>query len=371
MIRLILPLLLATVVTVPAAAEWQLSEFMISWWGAPGDDVHAQAAVQCGINTIMCKANQLDMCRGYGFKAMLTGATPELAAQLKDDEVIWGYYVRDEPGNEEQYRECAAKREALHEADPNHPGYINLGGSYARHAQRGYMEIVKPEVLSYDYYQWWWGTAAHFSRLEEYRAAALEAGIPLISWIEASAIEQKKMEGNKYIYHPDNYGRLRQSVFTSLAYGVKGIQWWKGTRFCNVRDGQITPQGQDIAKINAELKVMGPTLIRLQSVDVYHTPPLPSATRQVPDDYWVQPQGEGWVLGVFKDPEDKDYLILANRDPQHTKWAVVQIQRAGAQVDKLNKQTGAWLELPVSQHEGGISVDFIVAPGDGELLRLR
>jgi len=111
--------------------------------------------------------------------------------------------------------------------------------------------------------------------------------------------------------------------------------------------------------------------MKLRSVEVFHTPPLPAETRQVPADFWVQPRGNDWVLGVMKDPDDRDYLLLANRDHQHRRWAVLQLQRPQAQVDKFDKQAGKWLRLDTYARDGYTYVDFILAAGDGELLRVR
>ena len=52
------------------------------------------------------------------------------AAQLQDDKAVWGYYIMDEPTNVQECENYAQRRQALHEADPSQPGYVNLGGSY-------------------------------------------------------------------------------------------------------------------------------------------------------------------------------------------------------------------------------------------------
>ena len=45
---------------------------------------------------------------------------------------------------------------------------------------------------------------------------------------------------------------------------------------------KLTKSGQDVAEINKELKVLGPKLVNLHSVDVYNTQPLPLGTREAP-----------------------------------------------------------------------------------------
>ena len=112
---------------------------------------------------------------------------------------------------------------------------------------------------------------------------------------------------------PDNEQKLRHSVYSALAYGVKGIQWLSA--------GLMVAHDQcikDVAAINAELKVIGPTLMKLRSVDVFHTAPLPTNTRSIPLKHWVHVEGEptceGIVMGMFKDEDDMDYIMFVNRD---------------------------------------------------------
>jgi len=360
----------------PASAEWRLTEFMISVWGGPtnspkpdGLDGPVELIKAANIQVVMCKRDQLEVCRKHGLKALLSGATPKMAVELRNDEAVWGYLIKDEPQKpEEEYPALAKRLQAFRKADPNHPSYINLGGSYQRLHSK-FIDVVKPDLLSYDYYQWSWGQDKHFSRLEEYRAAALAAGIPLLIWAHGNA-GPPEMRKTDYHYHcADNLQRMRHSVFTSLAYGAKGVQWFHGG---HIWDGKkLRPCGEDIAVINAELARLGPKLVTLRSVDVFHTPPLHQDTRQVPDDYWAQPKGEDWVLGVFKGPADGNYLLLANRDHRRQRAAVLELVRQASEVEKLDKQSGEWLRLATTEQEGRIVVKLSIGAGDGELLRVR
>ncbi len=365
----------ASLLAAPAGANWQMSEFMISVWGGPtdtpkpdGHDAPVELIKAANLQVVMCKLDQLEVCRANGLKALLFGATPETARTLRDDEAVWGYFVKDEPRKPEEYPALAERIEAFRQADPSHPAYVNLGGSY-RKTHPTFLDVVKPDLLSYDYYQWSWGPEKHFSRLEEYRAAALAAGIPLLIWAHGNAGPPEKREDDYHYHAPDNQQRMRHSVFTSLAYGAKGVQWFHGG---HLWDGtKLRPCGEDVAVINAELAHIGPEVVRLHSVDVFHTPPLPSDTRPLPDYYWVQPKGEDWVVGLFRDPEDVDHLLLANRDHTRRRWAVLQFRRPEVRVEKMDKQTGLWAGVPATQRNGATVVEFTIAAGDGELLRTR
>jgi len=366
--RFITLLLLVMMLPSPVFARWEMSEFMIFLWGGPSENTPAESFAAANFNTVMCVADQLDLCRKYGLKGVVMDATPEMAAKLTEDNAVWGYYVRDEPWNEEQYQSCAQRRAALHQADPNHPGWVNLGGSYQRHKK--YIETVQPEVLSYDYYQWWWERKNHFTLLEDYRAAAQAAGIPLICWVEANANPDCHYNGSTCSYLSDNAEKIRQSVYTSLAYGVKGIEWFVGPPLI-FRDAKLTQAGEDVAAINAELKRLGPILIKLRSVDVFHTAPLPANTRPISPDYWVQAKGRDLTVGMFKDATQADYIMVTNQDYQHRRWAVLQFGHTVNSVAKFDKSCGKWSPLPVGTYQDGSIVELIIGRGDGELLRVE
>jgi len=348
-----------------------MNEFMISFWGGPEDEASAQFIAQADFNVVMCKSDKLELCRKYGLKALLFDASPGLASQLTEDPAVWGYYIVDEPGSAEEFRGLAAKVKTFRKVDPNHPAYINLlssGGDYLN----SFIETVHPDILSYDYYQWWWGSGVYFAKLEEYRTAALNAGIPLICWVEANA--NPSAERDTPTYPPDNAQKLRQSVYTSLVYGIKGIEWFVGPLIFDNDEVtgtlELTQAGKDVAAINVELKLLGPILVQLHSVDVFHTPSLPSDTRELPADYWVQTEESDLVLGMFKDSMQNDYMMVANRKIDDRRRVVLRFLQSVAIVEKFDKKESRWINLPLSKSEKYQFVEFIIAPGDGELLKV-
>lgn len=359
------------------AIEWEIDEFVIMPWGGPspdpdpeGNDALPEVLRAAHFNVVLCGLDDLDLCREWGFRALVQNVSPEQAAELRGDDTVWGYMIKDEPTSHTEYPPLAWRMQRLREADPTHVGYINLGGSLNGHHPL-YLRMVKPDLLSYDYYQWSWGQDRHFSRLEEYRRGALEHGIPLMVWVHGNAGPPEIREDEYYYHAPDNEQRMRDSVFTSLAYGAKGIQWFHGKHM--FAGDHLRPNGEDVARINAELRHLGPALIELRSVEVYHTPPLPPDTRAIPDDSPVQVSGGEIVLGVMEHPREPrtDYFMLANRDHTAACTATLQFREPVRAVQRLDKTTGQWRPLPVEDAAGGSRVEVALAAGDGELLRAR
>ena len=160
--------------------------------------------------------------------------------------------------------------------------------------------------------------------------------------------------GPKNIRPPDNEPRIRQSVFTALAYGLKGVLWFTAGRMFDPGSAELNDCGKDVAAVNADLKELGKVLVNLRHVDTYHTAPLPRDVEEVPADYWLQPYSYisyGVCMGTFKDDNDLDYVFLANKNYDIEMRVALEIARKVPveAVHRLDKNTGAWIEVPVTE----------------------
>ena len=377
MLRVALALMLAAMVTAPALA-WEPQEFLVLLDGpmnvgppTDADDALAQDMAKQGFTVAMWDAGKLDLCRKYGLKLAIS-AYPEwalLAHQVQDHPALWGYYLTDEP-SEEQWPNWLSTIEGIRLVDPAHPWLINLTGG-ANH--RRFIEALHPDLLSYDYYQWWWGRDSFFPLLEDHRASALAAGIPLFCWFEPNTNPETQHDDNA-VPPPDNAQKVRQSVYSSLAYGVKGVQWFNFWMIYTPGTTAMRPWAQEsVAVINHELKRLGPTLIRLTSTEVFHTGDLPGGCRALPADWWVQTRTPDLVLGFFQHRDDPghEYLMVANKSVEQRRWTVLHFTRPVRSVEKLDRSSGEWTALDTGELGGSGAVAFILAPGDGELLRVK
>ncbi len=380
-------LLLWVSFAVSVSAEWNMKEFMITEWGRPelNDEDIAKAAANAGITHIFWTSDKLDLCAKYGLKVLVEQATPEIAKKIAEHPALWGYYLVDEPYPESEFPPLAEKIKALRQADPLHPSFINMLSTTGDFL-RTYMEVVKPEILSFDYYTWFWGSNRYYEKLEQFREAAMLANVPLTSCIETSA---NPMESFEYI--SGNAVKLRLSVYTNLAYGVKGVQWFHAKGLFENGTTNLSKSGRDIAQLNKEMKALGPVLVNLRSTDVFNTAPLPKGTREAPTEHWVHVIGEegvgGLVLGMFKDRDRKafaddvevDYFMVANRDHNHSQNVVVRFQSKWLgiapwhkpktftrSVEQFDRTNGEWKKISSSCAVGFV---FNLAAGDGELFR--
>ncbi len=177
MLRTILIVLLVAMVTVPAAAKWEMSEFVIFLGWAeqvecPDDEAMMQALAEADFNTVMWyDEGGLDLAEKYGLKLLFV---PSFQDRILEHPANWGYYVADEPATY-QFSKVAPTVKQYHQADPNHPAYVNALGSTGEYLH-SFMETFQPRVLSYTGgYQWWSPDQRplHFAKLEAHRVAAL------------------------------------------------------------------------------------------------------------------------------------------------------------------------------------------------------
>ena len=322
---------------------------MISHWSFPKDETRLKQFAKAGFNTVIATPAELPDCRRFGWQALLA-APPEVARDFANDPLVWGYFVFDEPAQKNvAYAALVKKMEAYHSLDARRPAYINLN---ERDDPEAFIKILKPRILSYDYYQWWAKPEPFFPLLEKFRRAALVGNIPLICWVEAVTVSHGPAPA-------DNEAKVRHSVYSALVYGAKGIQWWAWRA-----------DNQDAQNINAELRALGPVLVTLRSVDVFHTAPLPPQTRAVPEESWVKYSTESLLLGLFKNEKGQDFILAANRDWKTPRTAVLAFTPPVSQVSMLDRKTGQWVDLQLSQADCAQTLSHKLPPGDGILLRV-
>lgn len=321
---------------------------MISHWGFPKDEKQLAKFAKAGFNTVIAVPEELPACRKYGWKALLAVPADKAAAYRKDP-IVWGYHVFDEPARKGvPYTKFADAFATLHKLDPTRPAYINLN---EEDNPEQFIKALRPRVLSYDYYQWWSGSKPFYPLLENFRAAALAVDIPLLCWVEAVVVPSGEIP-------KDNEAKVRLSVYSALAYGAKGIQWWAWR-----------PYNDDAAKINTELKVLGPVLLPLRSVGVFHTPPLPDKTQALPADHWLQTSSKNLVVGFFKDSEDRDLVLVVNRDLKKQNDITCTLTRT-SNIERYDRAAGRWSKHQPVFVDGRRALRHTLAAGDGALFRI-
>ncbi len=138
-----------------------------------------------------------------------------------------------------------------------------------------------------------------------------------------------------------------------------------------------------VKKLNARIKALGPTLMKLDTVDVYHSGVVPEETRKLPDDYFFKPLSpdDALLISRMVDREDgRNYLMVVNKDNRSLKKRTVKLQLDGAKTVRFRVHgdiTGLALishdtgqGIPMKRNlENGVFSDSLL-PGEGHLFLL-
>ncbi|MBM3498972.1 MAG: hypothetical protein FJX74_09915 [Armatimonadetes bacterium] len=391
-----------------AAAPWEPEEYPISYWYGPPVEANTRETWQTvrDCNFTVCgpaggysveeNRKMLDLCREVGLRALVVDGRiawqmtagdrwretiGKVIADYEQHPALYGYYLQDEPGYElfQALGEVSREFEAQ---DPAHLPYINLFPTYASVQQLGtptyadhldkYLSIVQPRVLSYDHYCLMKdGTDRkdYFENLELIREYGLRYGTP--PWNIILSLPHLG-------YRDPTADEMRWQVYTSLAYGMKGLMYftywthpdWEAAAEIGIVDAQGKPARlyPIIQALNAETRTLGKTLLGLTSTGVYHTGDTPQGCRRLGRDEIVQlPDDVPLVLGLLQDAAGGQHAMVVNRSHRDPADFDVTLKPHVTGVFEVSAQDGPERELPMEDGQ----VTLTLEPGGGRLLRLQ
>lgn len=341
-----------------------------------------------GAGTPEAAERQLALCEKYGLKLILW--CPGVAGEdLPDGPACWGYGLRDEP-NAADFPGLSERVEAVRKARPGRLAYINLFPDYASSAQLGtatyeehvarFMAEVDVDVLSMDHYPIFKpdadGRDRYCANLEVMRKYALQKGIPFWNFFNTMP----------YGPHTDpTEAQLRWQVFTSIAYGAKGVLYFcyytpAGGEFPKggaiiARDGRRTRHWYEAQRINQQLRNLGPTLMNLTSTAVYRVKPEDDPAQVLRDApitnilrAAVDPPND-YLVGVFVHSDGRRAVLLNNFRFAYSAWPTVEFDVPLEQVREIDKWSGA--EVPVRDDSPDMEgLQVALDAGEGRLFLL-
>jgi len=255
----------------PAAAQgWKQKQFIITFWCPPPATDEALATVAAEhYNLTWVPVEGLDIAAKHGLRAMLTsdllspgvlddpakrGQLDALIERVKKHPALEAYYITDEPGAkafpawESSSPTCAnGTRSTWRTSTCSH---LRERGPTGRERRRGgagqgrlppelrgrrhqrqdrlayrehlkqFIEIVKPDLISYDHYHFLRSGdgSQYFLNLALIRQAAQEANRPFLNIVQAC-------NGEK-VWRLPNAAEMRWLAYTTMAYGGRGISYF-------------------------------------------------------------------------------------------------------------------------------------------------
>jgi len=372
-----------------------------SWLAKPLEpEEDLKGIAECGL-TLACfvRVKELDLCRKFGLKALISdprlqydwaetvdeGKMEENVSSLTEEvggnPALYGYFLRDEPGPRtymREYENLAVVAEALRERTPSKLVYINLLPSRAfdpktneyENYVRRYVETLDAQFLSYDNYSLYEDGSLHYSyfdNLEVMRRMSIEYGIPF--WHILLSVPHRN-------YREPSEADMRFQVYTSLAYGAKGISYFTYHTYDgmdgNCRNAPIdwfgnrTPLWNVLQRLNLQIKTLAPILLKLKSTGVYHWPEVPYGCKRLPGDALttrVHSQiGEGeFLVGEFKHEDGTPYIMLVNINLAESTRFEIEVE---------NQYEIQWVSAYSGLTRSLSGQNSWLAPGQGMLLKL-
>ena len=384
----------------PAVAQerFQQDRFAIGFWVDPpmddrADERYAEIAEAnftlviggFGARTPEQVRRQLELCEKYDLKAVVAtnGLTPDA---YPESPACWGYSVVDEP-NASRFPELAQRIAQIRAARPGRFGYINLFPNYANAAQLGnetydqhvssFMEIVNPDVLSMDHYPILHpgsdSRKSYCDNLAVMREYALKYDVPFWNFFNSMP----------YGPHMDlTEGGLRWQIFTSLAYGAKGVLYFcyytpgggefpRGGAIIR-QDDRRTRHWYQAQRINATLKHFGPTLMSLTSEKVVRIPQegnAPELLAGTPIRNITPTHPGEFMVGVFRHEDGRRAVLLNNYEYRYTAWTTVEFDAAVEEVLEVCPLTGQIAPV-IDESPAMEGLQVSLDAGDGRLFLL-
>jgi hypothetical protein len=297
--------------------------------------------------------------------------------QFKNKENVFGYYLTDEP-NALAFENLGKVVNYLREKDPTRFSYINLFPTYANEEQLGtptydehvekFIDVVKPELLSYDHYHFFNGRdgGGYFDNLGIIRKWAAIYDLPFCNIIQAIGYDVLNWRIPTAAEH-------RWLVYSSLAYGAKGIVWFHWDHAWGLT---ASPKRDElyasIQQLNQEVNRLGSILINLKSTAVYHSQSVPHGVALLPTDVLVKSvsSNANLVVGLFKDEGDKDFIFLMNKDYNNEVDASVILNRQTENIQYFDVESNQWQVIDSENTPEGATFHVSLQPGGGKLFSI-
>jgi hypothetical protein len=389
--------------------------FIISYWGGPPKEEMTLARykeiAECGFNVAFAPGGQessqhLDLCKEAGIKGFVflengdkglpwgdggkpaAGEIPDIEqsldvsiAKYASHPALFGFFLRDEPYIA-QFDRIGIINRYLMKKDPKHlpfinlfPNYVNLpdwNGPAYESAVAKYIETVSPVLVSWDHYRQVFergDESLYWHNLEIMRRLTLQAKVPMFQII----CSLKHMG-----YRECSEADLRWQVYTSLAYGTRGVMyftyWYAGWLAWAEAPSLIGKYGNRdvkwdfVKKVNRRIANLGPTLVQVTSTGVYHTEPVPPGGRGLAAGAPVKAaEGGALAIGCFVDRKAREYILVVNRSFSGKCEAKLALDGNILSASEVSQETGKLLPLVSVE---GKTLDMPLEAGEGRLYLL-
>ncbi|MDP4133013.1 MAG: hypothetical protein Q8882_03275 [Bacillota bacterium] len=307
-----------------------------------------------------------------------------------------GYYIWDEPWLEDSLENAGRQISWFEKYDPfklpftvalpsYNPDFTWINGKYPSYVKR-YSEMVNPAVFSFDYYPF---------GVDPVRDDSAQLDNSFL-WLDLGIVTQEARVRNIpfWFYFQDlrvakfrdiDFPMIRLQMYNALMYGAKALQSYNATgSACSPgkesERSVLKPDGtkgyfyEDTKNINFEMQNLGRTLMALESYGVYHSSEVLKDNDYFNENFRKNIKESGIFasdlpkkcsVGLFKDKEDNDYVLILNRDYLNSNKFILPL-KFKVRLYEVSKNDGMQREIGITD-----KINIALSPGDGILYRLQ
>ena len=172
---------------------------------------------------------------------------------------------------------------------------------------------------------------------------------------------------------PREHGRASLAGLHHACLWGRGLSyylyWGSVTDAGLYQEGKKTSLADSAAVLNHEMAALSPALMKLESLGVYQSAPLPIGAEAVPETSPVRLEGRGeLVLGLFGGGgTTATAFMVVNRSHKLESVAALRLAPKVRRVEEYDRGSQRWKRYPFNASKGVLTVPL--KPGDGRLFR--
>ena len=329
---------------------------IIAWTGIDAMDTEAKFGPmkECGINVYLGwydtqaeVMTALDNASKAGVKLIiksdeLFSSTASTVKAMKDHPALFGYHIKDEPETSD-FPTLGSIVKEISAIDKDHFCYINLYPNWAWGNIDGYMSKltsfltqVPVNFISFDHYPIYEIDGVSYLRpewyknLEDIRRVSRARSLPF--WAFALALSHK-LDGK--LYPIPTVAELRLQMFSNLAYGAQGFQYFT---YWGIYQSGPTQVYERVKTVNRELQQLSKIFLGADVTEVWHTGnEIPYGTKELSAMPYgfsaISASGAGIVVSQVE-KDGKIYVAMVNKDYKNTQKVSLSFNTACTRIDK-------------------------------------
>lgn len=267
--------------------------------------------------------------------------TPMIVEAMSAHPSLYAYAVWDEPETSE-YAEVVRRIKEIYKYDKMRPCYVNLYPNYGLdewtednylNTVRHFLKSVPVSFLSFDYYPVIMKDGekvlreAWYHNMEDIRAAAVEAGVPIWAFAMSKALGSNPKP---------TLADLRLQQFTNLLYGAVAFQYFTARGI--VWGDSITDVYPYVKQVNHELKQMEDIFLGADIQGIWHTgKDIPRGAKPFvtcPEGISELETSDGGAVVSYFLNKGKRYIAILNRNCNEQMRLMIEFETEALQIAK-------------------------------------